>query len=169
MLIISCILIAEGNPPNLRDVFMMYCNMTHGTTLRDLCVRFNPQALRIDERKLVQFGLLHKLIRRVHKVMSSHISRISMCSTLIAWTVHSVGKLLMQFNWGHFSKIITIYKDISSVRFGVFMAVRMTLLFRVVMLCRLVRRYSRDIVSLKWYLPTSLCSVTTQKNITIRH
>ncbi|XP_021927171.1 GATOR complex protein NPRL2 [Zootermopsis nevadensis] len=57
----------EGNLPNLRDVFMMYCNMTHGTTLRDLCVRFNPQALRIDERKLVQFGLLHKLIRRVHK------------------------------------------------------------------------------------------------------
>jgi hypothetical protein len=69
MLISSCILIVEGNPPNLRDVFMMYCNMTHGTTLRDLCVRFNPQALRIDERKLVQFGLLHKLIRRVHKVM----------------------------------------------------------------------------------------------------
>lgn len=57
----------EDNPPNLRDVFMMYCNMTHGVTFRDLCIRFNPQALRIDERKLVQFGLLHKLIRRVHK------------------------------------------------------------------------------------------------------
>jgi hypothetical protein len=72
MLSISYILIADSNPPNLRDVFMMYCSMTHGTTLRDLCVRFNPQALRIDERKLVQFGLLHKLIRRVHKVITSH-------------------------------------------------------------------------------------------------
>jgi len=70
-------LVAESNPPNLQDVFMMYCNMTHGTTFRDLCIRFNPQARRIDERKLVQFGLLHKLIRRVHKVMTSQISSAS--------------------------------------------------------------------------------------------
>lgn len=42
--------------------------MMHGTTLRDLCVRFNPHLLKIDERKLVQYGLLHGLIRRIHKV-----------------------------------------------------------------------------------------------------
>jgi hypothetical protein len=76
MLLISYILIPEGNLPTLQDVFMMYCSMTHGTTLRDLCVRFNPQALRIDERKLVQFGLLHKLIRRVHKVIISCMNSI---------------------------------------------------------------------------------------------
>nr|CAD7458201.1 unnamed protein product [Timema tahoe] len=52
---------------SFRDVFVFYCNMTHGTTLRDLCARFNPHFLHIDERKLVQFGLLHKLIRRIHK------------------------------------------------------------------------------------------------------
>jgi len=69
--------VAESNPPNLQDVFMMYCNMTHGTTFRDLCIRFNPQARRIDERKLVQFGLLHRLIRRVHKVMTLWINSTS--------------------------------------------------------------------------------------------
>lgn len=34
---------------------------------RDLCLRFNPANLKINERKLVQFGVLHGLIRRVHK------------------------------------------------------------------------------------------------------
>jgi hypothetical protein len=42
--------------------------MTYGTTVRDLCVRLNPHPLRINERKLVQFGLLEGLIRRVYKV-----------------------------------------------------------------------------------------------------
>jgi len=46
----------------------MYSSMTYGTTVRDLCVRLNPHPLRINERKLVQFGLLEGLIRRVYKV-----------------------------------------------------------------------------------------------------
>lgn len=41
--------------------------MTHGTTVRDLCQRLNPQVLRINERRLVQFGLIEALIRRVYK------------------------------------------------------------------------------------------------------
>lgn len=45
----------------------MYAAMTRGTTVRDLCVRFNPPNLRINERKLVQFGVLEQLIRRVQK------------------------------------------------------------------------------------------------------
>ncbi|XP_073972377.1 nitrogen permease regulator-like 2 isoform X1 [Rhodnius prolixus] len=53
--------------PNLRDVFRIYCSMKHGTTIKDLCLRFNPQTLRIDEIRLVQFGMLHELIRRVQQ------------------------------------------------------------------------------------------------------
>ncbi|KAF2901873.1 hypothetical protein ILUMI_04314 [Ignelater luminosus] len=53
--------------PNIRDVFRMYAAMTRGTTVRDLCTRFNPAALRVNERKLVQFGILEELIRRVNK------------------------------------------------------------------------------------------------------
>lgn len=47
--------------------------MTHGTSMRDLCQRLNPQSLRINERKLVQFGLIEGLIRRVYKVRMSLI------------------------------------------------------------------------------------------------
>lgn len=41
--------------------------MTRGTTIRDLCLRFNPASLKINERKLVQFGVLEGLIRKVNK------------------------------------------------------------------------------------------------------
>ncbi|XP_066998360.1 GATOR1 complex protein NPRL2 [Anabrus simplex] len=66
----DCLLYVSGSDsclPSLQDVFLFYCSMTYGTTLRDLCLRFNPRSLQIDERRLVQFGLLHKLIRRIHK------------------------------------------------------------------------------------------------------
>lgn len=53
--------------PNFRDIFRIYAAMTRGTTIRDLCLRLNPASLRINERKLVQFGILEGLIRRVHK------------------------------------------------------------------------------------------------------
>lgn len=52
----------------LRDIFRMYSSMTYGTTIKDLCIRFNPHSLHINERKLVQFGILEGLIRRVYKV-----------------------------------------------------------------------------------------------------
>ncbi|CAL4089688.1 unnamed protein product, partial [Meganyctiphanes norvegica] len=42
-------------------------SMTYGVSVRDLCIRFNPQSLNIDERKLVQFGLLHNIIRRLNQ------------------------------------------------------------------------------------------------------
>ncbi|KAF5290517.1 hypothetical protein FQA39_LY03621 [Lamprigera yunnana] len=53
--------------PNIRDIFRMYSAMTRGTTIRDLCTRFAPLYLNINERKLVQFGILEELIRRVGK------------------------------------------------------------------------------------------------------
>jgi len=49
----------------------IYCNlhsgMTYGTTIRDLCLRLNPHALRIDEQRLVRFGVLKGIIRRIQK------------------------------------------------------------------------------------------------------
>ncbi|XP_066258489.1 GATOR1 complex protein NPRL2 isoform X1 [Euwallacea similis] len=53
--------------PNLRDVFRMYTGMSRGTTIKDLCMRFNLANLRINERKLVQFGVLEGLIQRIQK------------------------------------------------------------------------------------------------------
>ncbi|ROT76910.1 hypothetical protein C7M84_004473 [Penaeus vannamei] len=53
--------------PQLSHIMMLYCSMTYGVSVRDLCIRFNPQALNVDERRLIQFGLLHNLIRRLHQ------------------------------------------------------------------------------------------------------
>lgn len=55
-------------PAYLRDIYRMYASMTHGSSMRDLCQRLNPQNLRINERRLVQFGLIEGLIRRIYKV-----------------------------------------------------------------------------------------------------
>lgn len=53
--------------PKFRDLFMLYCSLAPGTTVRDLCNRYNPHNLKIDEKKLIQFGLMKGLIRRWHK------------------------------------------------------------------------------------------------------
>nr|XP_015203554.1 PREDICTED: nitrogen permease regulator 2-like protein [Lepisosteus oculatus] len=52
---------------NLRDVFQLYCGLSPGTTVRDLCSRYAQQLQRVDERKLIQFGLMKGLIRRLQK------------------------------------------------------------------------------------------------------
>ncbi|KAH9505029.1 Nitrogen permease regulator-like 2 [Bulinus truncatus] len=54
--------------PEIRDVFMLYCSFTPGITVKDICTRqMNPHTLRVDERKLVLFGVMKGLIRRIHK------------------------------------------------------------------------------------------------------
>ncbi|XP_052081815.1 GATOR complex protein NPRL2-like [Mytilus californianus] len=54
-------------PPNFRDIFLLYCSLGPGVTVKDICSRFNPHALKIDERKLIQFGLMKGLVRRLQK------------------------------------------------------------------------------------------------------
>uniref|UniRef100_A0AAX7V3D7 NPR2 like, GATOR1 complex subunit n=1 Tax=Astatotilapia calliptera TaxID=8154 RepID=A0AAX7V3D7_ASTCA len=52
---------------SLRDVFQLYCGLSPGTTVRDLCSRYSQQLQRVDERRLIQFGLMKCLIRRLQK------------------------------------------------------------------------------------------------------
>lgn len=54
-------------PPSFRDVFMLYCGLSPGATVKDLCTRYSPSNLRVDERKLIQFGMVTGIIRRLHK------------------------------------------------------------------------------------------------------
>lgn len=58
------------HPPNFRDIFLFYASMARGTTVKDLCIRLNPHAKRINERKLVQFGVLRGFIQRIYKVLT---------------------------------------------------------------------------------------------------
>lgn len=54
--------------PTLRDVFTLYTTLTSvGTTVKDLCCRFNIAAMKVDEKKLIQFGLMNGLIRKLNK------------------------------------------------------------------------------------------------------
>lgn len=53
--------------PSFRDVFKFYCSMTPGVTVKDICIRLSPSSNGIDERKLIRFGCLKGLIRRLHK------------------------------------------------------------------------------------------------------
>ncbi|XP_046814588.1 GATOR complex protein NPRL2 isoform X3 [Vespa crabro] len=88
-----CITYASKSPRQpayLRDIYRMYASMTHSCSMRDLCQRLNPQNLRINERRLVQFGLIEGLIRRVYKVyriMKKHgiILFISILREHIIW------------------------------------------------------------------------------------
>ncbi|KAK5934133.1 hypothetical protein CgunFtcFv8_014552 [Champsocephalus gunnari] len=52
---------------SIRDVFQLYCGLSPGTTVRDLCSRYSQQLQRVDERRLIQFGLMKTLIRRLQK------------------------------------------------------------------------------------------------------
>nr|XP_014433872.1 GATOR complex protein NPRL2 [Pelodiscus sinensis] len=52
---------------SLRDVFQLYCGLSPGTTVRDLICRYTLQLQRVEERKLIQFGLMKGLIRRLQK------------------------------------------------------------------------------------------------------
>lgn len=54
-------------PAKIRDIFRMFASMAHGATFGELCVRFNPAVLNINEKQMVLFGLLEGLIRRVDK------------------------------------------------------------------------------------------------------
>ncbi|XP_015179616.1 PREDICTED: nitrogen permease regulator 2-like protein isoform X1 [Polistes dominula] len=58
---------SSRQPAYLRDIYRTYASMTHSCSMRDLCQRLNPQNLRINERRLVQFGLIEGFIRRVYK------------------------------------------------------------------------------------------------------
>lgn len=59
---------SERNPPEFCDVFMLYSQFTPGTTVKDICTRqTNPHNQRVDERKLVQFGVMKGLLRRMHQ------------------------------------------------------------------------------------------------------
>lgn len=58
----------EGSaPPKVSDVFRLYCSLEAGLTVRDLCDRNDLSSMGIDERMLVQFGLMRGLIRRLQK------------------------------------------------------------------------------------------------------
>eukprot|EP00088_Acartia_fossae_P004162 TRINITY_DN11773_c0_g2_i2.p1 TRINITY_DN11773_c0_g2~~TRINITY_DN11773_c0_g2_i2.p1 ORF type:complete len:390 (+),score=68.27 TRINITY_DN11773_c0_g2_i2:43-1212(+) len=52
---------------SLRDLYTFITSFTHGTTLKDICLRLNPRKMGIDEKKLIQFLVLKGALRRIEK------------------------------------------------------------------------------------------------------
>ena len=52
---------------NVKDIFRMFASMAHGASFGEICVRFNPASLNINDRQMVLFGLVEGLIRIVNK------------------------------------------------------------------------------------------------------
>uniref|UniRef100_A0A914WVZ2 Nitrogen permease regulator 2-like protein n=1 Tax=Plectus sambesii TaxID=2011161 RepID=A0A914WVZ2_9BILA len=47
------------------DVFRLYASLRPGLTLKEWCERTNPRSLNVDERKLIQFGLVRGFLRKL--------------------------------------------------------------------------------------------------------
>ncbi|XP_050543707.1 GATOR complex protein NPRL2 [Daktulosphaira vitifoliae] len=58
----------NGSKTTIKSIFSMYSAMRQGSRLIDVCLRFNPASLSIDERNLVHYGLANGYIRQIRKV-----------------------------------------------------------------------------------------------------
>lgn len=52
-MITSAVCVSGQKRACLRDVFQLYCGLTPGTTVRDLCSRYSQQVQRVDERWVI--------------------------------------------------------------------------------------------------------------------
>ena len=57
----------QSDLPKFRDVFMLYCEMGPGMTVKDLCARHDMASLKINPKFLVQYGLIKKFIHKLNK------------------------------------------------------------------------------------------------------
>jgi len=61
----------DGPKATFKDIFSMYAAMRQGCKFIDVCLRFNPASLNIDERNLVLYGLANGYVRQLRKVVHS--------------------------------------------------------------------------------------------------
>lgn len=57
----------DSKPPHFRDVFMLYCALGPGVSVRNLCARHDPALLGVDEQRLVSFGVIKGLLEKLDK------------------------------------------------------------------------------------------------------
>ncbi|XP_022101188.1 GATOR complex protein NPRL2-like isoform X2 [Acanthaster planci] len=56
-----------ASPATLRSIIHLYGSLRSDISVKDLCLRFDPRSLNIDERHLIQFGVIRGLIKRLHQ------------------------------------------------------------------------------------------------------
>ncbi|XP_060866395.1 GATOR1 complex protein NPRL2 [Metopolophium dirhodum] len=64
---ISAISRPSGPKATFKDIFTVFSAMRQGSRFIDVCLRFNPVSINIDERNLVLYGLANGYIRQLRK------------------------------------------------------------------------------------------------------
>ncbi|KAJ6225375.1 hypothetical protein RDWZM_003920 [Blomia tropicalis] len=85
--------------PSIKVVLLLYSNMCPGMTVKDLCQRFNPNQSGIDEQRLVRFGLMNGIIRRIQKYPILLVPGVT--SNLINNHTTTTRNLVSYFNGKH--------------------------------------------------------------------
>lgn len=60
--------LVAGPKATFKDIFTVFSAMRQGSRFIDVCLRFNPVSINIDERNLVLYGLANGYIRQLRKV-----------------------------------------------------------------------------------------------------
>ena len=55
------------SPPPFPKIFALYCSLQPGVRVGSLCHLHDTAALNINDRRFIIFGLMHRIIRRIHK------------------------------------------------------------------------------------------------------
>ncbi|KJE92625.1 hypothetical protein CAOG_03547 [Capsaspora owczarzaki ATCC 30864] len=54
-------------PPNFPIIFSLYCKLSADLQYKDFCMDYNLNSFHIDERRFIQFGLIHQFIHTLHE------------------------------------------------------------------------------------------------------
>lgn len=83
LLWITIELILGGQKATMRDIFMMFSAMRQGSRMIDICLRFNPASLNINERNLVLYGLSNGYIRQLRKANKLFLIQLKYLKILV--------------------------------------------------------------------------------------
>eukprot|EP00656_Telonema_subtile_P053893 TRINITY_DN7893_c0_g1_i4.p1 TRINITY_DN7893_c0_g1~~TRINITY_DN7893_c0_g1_i4.p1 ORF type:complete len:148 (-),score=19.12 TRINITY_DN7893_c0_g1_i4:110-553(-) len=53
-------------PPPIAEIFRLYSQLRHGVRFGEFCGRHNTSAVGVDDCRLVAFGIVNKILRRIH-------------------------------------------------------------------------------------------------------
>lgn len=79
------------NPPPITEVFELYSQLKPGVKFREFCDKYNSAVVGVDDCRLVAFGIVNKILRRIHHypvlIGSSELTRAG--SKQLTWEIMS--------------------------------------------------------------------------------
>ena len=61
--------VKRGKSVNIKGekLFELYCSLKHGMRYDAFCMKYNTNALNVDDRRFITFGLIRGYVKRVHE------------------------------------------------------------------------------------------------------